>query len=89
MSRPTPPKPDRLSDPVYKAAQRIVALGEGWTHLTAPPEGKVLWREDGDEVRLTPDGWLVYLNGGKAGLYAKGLRATPDLVATMRGNAHV
>lgn len=56
----------------------------GWTQLEEPPEGEVLWREDRDTVRLTSDGWLVYLSGGKAGLYASRLRATPELVATMR-----
>ena len=63
----------------------MAALGEGWVRVEAPPEGELIWREDGDQVRLTPDGWLVYLNGGKVGLYGSRLRATPELVAAMRG----
>lgn len=63
----------------------MAALGEGWVRLEAPPEGEVIWSEDGDTVRLTPDGWLVYLNGGKCGIYAKRLRATPELVAELPG----
>ena len=30
--------------------------------------GEVIWREGGGQVRPTPDGWLVSLNGGKVGL---------------------
>ncbi len=85
---PNPARPDVLTDHArapFRAAQRVAALGEGWDRLDAPPEGEVIWRDDGDTVRLTPDGWLVYLNGGKGVLYAKRLRATPELVAAMRG----
>jgi hypothetical protein len=71
----------------FRAAQRVAALGEGWTRLDTPPEGEVIWREDGDTVRLTPDGWLVYLNAGEGGFYAKRLRATTELIAAMRGGA--
>ena len=89
MSRtPSPPKPDFLTDPArapWRAAQRVAALGDGWTQLEASPEGEVIWREDGDTVRLTPDGWLVYLNAGEGGFYAKRLRATTELIAAMRG----
>ena len=91
MRPPIPPlRPDVLTDPssaLFRAAHRVAALGEGWVRLDAPPEGEVIWREDGDTARLTPDGWLVYLNGGKGGLYAKRLRATPELVTTMRGGS--
>ena len=79
MSSPLlpPSSPDVLTDPSrapFRAAQRVAALGESCERLDAPPEGEVIWREDGDQVRLTPDEWLVYLNCGKAGLYAKRLR---------------
>ena len=88
MSRaPRRPESDVLTDPArapWRAAQRVAALGDGWTQLGEPPDGEVIWREGGDQVRLTPDGWLVYLNGGKGSLYASRLRATPELVATMR-----
>jgi hypothetical protein len=62
----------------------VAAHGEGWTKICELPEGEVLWRGDSDQVRLTPDGWLVYLSGRKAGLYASRLRATPGLMAAMR-----
>ncbi len=91
MSRdPRTPKPDVLSDPARaskRAAQRVAALGEGWARRVSPPEGEVIWRESGDQVRLTPDGWLVNLNGGKAGLYASRLRATDELVAELQGES--
>jgi hypothetical protein len=84
----SPPDRNYLIDPVrapFQAAQRVAAPGEGVDRLDAVPEGEVIWREDGDTVRLTPDGWLVYLNGGKAGLFGRRFRSTPELVATMRG----
>ncbi len=65
----------------------MAALGHGWTQIDAPPEGEVLWREDGNAVRLTPDGWLVYRNGGEGGLLASRLRATRELMAALRGPA--
>ena len=64
----------------------MAALGEGWVQVEAPPEGEVIWSEAVDRVRLTPDGWLVYVNDGKAGLYTSQLRATPELVAMIRGS---
>jgi len=91
-STPTPPKLDHLTDLArapFRAAQRVAALSEGWEQIDAAPEGAVIWREDRDTVCLTPDRWLVYLSGGKAGLYAMRVRATPELVAAMRGGAGV
>ena len=87
-----PTCPDVLTDTArapVRAAQRVAALGERWDRLDGPPEGEVIWREDGDSVRLTSDGWLVYLNGGKGGLYAKRLRVSPELVAAMQGGPGV
>ncbi len=78
---------DRLSDPVFRAAQRVAAHGEGWVQAGAPPAGEVLWREDGDSVRLTTDGWLMYVNSGKGVFYTSRLRATPEHIATLRGPA--
>lgn len=85
---PFAPRPDYLTDPArapFRAAQRVAALGEDMGRLEARPEGEVIWREAGDEVRLTLDGWLVYLNGGKAGTYGRRLRATAELVRVIRG----
>ena len=94
MSRtPTPRKSDYLTDPArapWRAGQRVAALEDGWTQIDAPPEGEALWREDGkggDSVRLTPDGWLVYVGHGQGGFYTARLRATPELVAAMRGES--
>lgn len=89
MNRELPdPGLNYLTDPAraaFRAAQRGAAYGEGWHLVDAPTEGEVIWRESGDTVRLTPDGWLVYLNDGKGGFYTKRLRATPELVGMMRG----
>jgi hypothetical protein len=85
---PPRPRPDYLTDPAraaFRAAQEVTALGEGWFRLDAPLKGEAIWSEDGDTVRLMPDGWLVYLDSGKCGIYAKRLLATPELVAAMRG----
>jgi hypothetical protein len=60
----------------------VLTVHGNWS--SNPPESEVIWHVDGDTVRLTPDGWLVYLNGGKGGLYAKRLRATPELFASMK-----
>lgn len=51
------------------------------------PEGEVLWRGNGDPVWLTPGVWLVYLVHGKGCHYASQPRATPELVAAMRGQS--
>lgn len=79
---------DFLTDPArapFRAAQRVAALGEDLGRLDAMPEGEVIWREHGDEVVLTPDGWLVYLSVGQRSIYGRRLRATSDLVAAIRG----
>lgn len=78
-------RPNRLSDPSFIAAQHVAACGDRWSHVDAPPEGEVLWREDGDQVVLMLDGWLVYVGPAYTGFYTKRLRATPELVAAMRG----
>jgi len=77
----------RLTDPRWRAAQRIAATGDGWTQADTPPDGEVLWREDGDEVRLTPDGWLAYVNRGKGCVYVARVRATEAWVAELKAAA--
>ena len=75
----------RLTDPRWRAMQRIPAQADGWTQTDAPPEGEVLCAYDGDQVRLTPDGWLAYVSRGKAGLYVAKVQATEAWVADLRG----
>lgn len=89
MSRdPTPPRPNFLTDPArapWRAAQSIAASGKGWEQRPAAPEGEVVWREDGDAVVLTPDGWLVFVGHGTGCVYCKQVRATDELEAALRG----
>ena len=78
--------PDFLTAP-SGAAQRIAAFGEDMGQLARLPEGEIIWREEDDTVTLTQDGWLVWVNGGKAASYGRRQRATPDLVAELRGTS--
>ncbi len=81
-------KPDFLTDPARasnRAANRIAALGEDLGQLDTLPDGEMVWREDRDLVVLTLDGWLVWVYRGKAAAYGCRLRATPELVAQLRG----
>ncbi len=78
---------DYLRDPSrarFRAANALAAVGEKLT-LDTMPEGEVIWQEDGDSVTLTPDGWLVWVNPGKAVLWARRVRATAEQVAELRG----
>ncbi len=81
-----PPRPLRYqTDAAFRAAQRVAALGEDLGALAVIPDGETVWREGRDTVRHTPDGWLLYLNGGKAAVYGRRVRATPELLAMLRG----
>jgi hypothetical protein len=66
-------------------ANRVAALGEDLGQIDRAPEGEVIWSEDGYTVTLTPDGWLVWVNRGKAALYGRRVRATAEWVGELRG----
>lgn len=69
----------------FWAAQRVALTEGSWTKVRRPSDGEEIWRKDGDSVRLTLDGWLVYVTLRRAGAYAKRMRATAELVAAIRG----
>ena len=74
-------------DPIpaaYRAAHIIATHGEDVGEFEGPPEGEVVWQEDGDTVTFTPDGWLVWVSGGAA-TFGRRVRATPALLAELRG----
>lgn len=50
-----------------------------------PPQGEVIWRDGNDTVRLTPDGWLVYVNPGQGCCYLKRHEATDELARALQG----
>lgn len=74
-------------DPIpaaFRAAHIIAARGEDVGDLDGLPRGEVVWREDGDTVTLTLDGWLVWVSGGAA-TFGRRVRATPALLAELSG----
>ena len=88
-----PSRADDLTDPArasFRAAQQIVVqVGPPWQTVASLPKGEVLWQDAvgrlRDEVILTSDGGLVYVNAGDKVMHVRRMRAMPELVAAIRG----
>ena len=82
---------DRAATPIdpmpaaFRAAHIIAAHGKDVGELDGSPKGEVVWQEDGDTVTFTPDGWLIWVGGEAAASYRRRMRATPALLAELRG----